>query len=224
MALELLVMRLHHFCMLAAASVVAISATVPARADVRIDIDKTAQKMTVSVDGTERYVWPVSTGAQGYDTPHGQYKPFRMEKDHFSREWDDAPMPNSIFFTQEGHAIHGTFETKNLGRPVSHGCVRLSRPNAATLFALVKEQGMKNTQVVLSGEIPAGTAAAVARRHSPNRDRPQVDGTERGYSYVYGIEPFDGRFTRPAYRERAPQRNYYYRAPPAFLFPFSPGW
>ena len=87
--------------------------------------------MTVKVDGETEYVWPVSTGARGYETPSGKYRPFRMEKDHFSKEWDDAPMPNSIFFTGQGHAIHGSFHVKSLGRRASHGCVRLAPDNAA---------------------------------------------------------------------------------------------
>src|SRR4051794_13667595 len=81
-----------------------------------ISINKISQKMTVSVDGREEYVWPVSTGAPGYTTPSGTYHPFRMEKDHFSQEWDDAPMPHSIFFTGIGHAIHGSYHIKSLGR------------------------------------------------------------------------------------------------------------
>ena len=71
----------------------------PAAANILIEIDKSAQRMTVSQDGAQLYAWPVSTGQRGYDTPSGDFKPFRMEKDHFSREWDDAPMPHSIFFT-----------------------------------------------------------------------------------------------------------------------------
>src|SRR4051812_36484486 len=86
---------------------------------VLISINKINQKMTVSVDGQQEYVWPVSTGAPGYTTPSGTYRPFRMEKDHFSKEWDDAPMPNSIFFTGIGHAIHGSFHVKSLGRRAS---------------------------------------------------------------------------------------------------------
>ena len=133
-------------------------------------IDKSAQKMTVTVNGEDRYVWPVSTGRSGYDTPSGDFQPFRMEKDHFSREWDDAPMPNSIFFSKIGHAIHGTFEARNLGRPASHGRVRLSTQNAATLFALVKQEGVFNTRVRLVGQIPNTDPAddAIARRD--NRD------------------------------------------------------
>jgi hypothetical protein len=126
----------------------------PARADLVITVDKSAQQMTVADDGTVLYTWPVSTGMADYDTPTGEFKPFRMERDHFSREWDDAPMPYSIFFTQEGHAIHGSYDVKHLGRPASHGCVRLSHPHAATLFSLVQQEGISNTRVVLTGEIP----------------------------------------------------------------------
>ena len=130
----------------------------PARADLLIKIDKTAQRMTVTVDGKHLYDWPVSTGGGGYDTPSGSFKPFRMEIDHRSEEWDDAPMPYSIFFTKIGHAIHGTNEQRNLGRPVSHGCIRLSVKNAAALWELVKQQKMANTTVVLTGAIrDAGT-------------------------------------------------------------------
>src|SRR3982751_5152156 len=102
----------------------------PTSAALLIEIDKSSQQMTVSRDGRVVQVWPVSTGLSRYDTPSGAYTPFRMEKDHFSREWDDAPMPHSIFFTARGHAIHGTEHTRNIGRPASHGCVRLEPENA----------------------------------------------------------------------------------------------
>jgi L,D-transpeptidase catalytic domain len=118
---------------------------------VEIVVSKTSQKMTVKVDGETEYVWPVSTGAGKYETPTGSFRPFRMEAEHFSKEWDDAPMPNSIFFTGDGHAIHGSFHVKSLGRKASHGCVRLAPENAAKLFALVSEAGMGNTRVVLKG-------------------------------------------------------------------------
>ncbi len=91
----------------------------PAAADVVITIDKSAQRMTVAVDGAKRWTWPVSTGARGYDTPSGSYTAFRMEKDYSSKEWDDAPMPYSIFFTKRGHAIHGSYNTKRLGETSS---------------------------------------------------------------------------------------------------------
>jgi len=113
--------------------------------------------MTVEVDGRPLYQWPVSTGKGAqYDTPNGKFKAFRMERDHFSKEWDDAPMPHSIFFTQKGHAIHGSFDVKRLGTPASHGCVRLAPPNAKTLFELVEREGVLNTTVVLTGVAPSG--------------------------------------------------------------------
>lgn len=116
-----------------------------------ITINKASQRMTVELNGEQEYYWKVSTGATGYNTPSGKYRPFRMERTHFSKEWDDAPMPHSIFFTPRGHAIHGSPYTKSLGRRVSHGCVRLAPSNAATLFALVKRVGMANTTVVVRG-------------------------------------------------------------------------
>ena len=73
-----------------------------------IAINKANQKMTVSLDGDTLHRWKVSTGARGYDTPSGNFRPFRLEKEHFSKEWDDAPMPYSIFFTGRGHAVHGS--------------------------------------------------------------------------------------------------------------------
>ena len=116
-----------------------------------ITINKVSQKMTVTLDGDTEYVWPVSTGAKGYDTPSGNYRPFRMEKEHFSKEWDDAPMPHSIFFTARGHAVHGSYHVKSLGRRASHGCVRLAPANAAKLFSLVSKTGMSSTAVIVKG-------------------------------------------------------------------------
>lgn len=130
-----------------------------------ISIDKVTQKMSVTVDGQEEYVWPVSTGAAGYATPSGTYRPFRMEVYHFSEEWDDAPMPHSIFFTKAGHAIHGTEHLKSLGRRASHGCVRLDPDDAATLFYLVEEVGMANTTVVIRGGVAKSGSRQRNRRH-----------------------------------------------------------
>src|ERR1700744_1802063 len=126
-------------------------ATGAAQAKVEITVDKNAQMMTVAVDGAQRYQWPVSTGNPSHETPNGTFQTFRMEADHFSKEFDDAPMPHSIFFTKMGHAMHGTESEKWLGTPVSHGCVRLSRANATTLYALVEKEGVLNTTVTLTG-------------------------------------------------------------------------
>src|SRR6202790_3890096 len=122
-----------------------------AQAKVSITVDKDSQTMTVAVDGVERYQWPVSSGNPSHETPNGSFRAFRMEEDHFSKEFDDAPMPHSIFFTKVGHAIHGTDSVSRLGTPASHGCVRLSKANATTLYGLVQTEGVLNTTVTLTG-------------------------------------------------------------------------
>jgi hypothetical protein len=136
-----------------------------AQAKISITVDKDAQQMTVAVDGVERYHWPVSTGNPSHETPNGSFRTFRMEEDHYSKEFDDAPMPHSIFFTKQGHAIHGTDSVGRLGTPASHGCVRLSRANASTLYALVQADGVLNTTVTLTGS----SQVALARNPRPAR-------------------------------------------------------
>jgi hypothetical protein len=116
-----------------------------------IVVDKVSQHMHVSVDGVNKYDWLVSTGGPGHDTPTGTYNIFRLEKDHFSQEWDNAPMPNSMFFTPLGHAIHGSSHIARLGTRASHGCVRLAPENAAILFDLVQKAGYKNSVVTIKG-------------------------------------------------------------------------
>ncbi|MEP6840935.1 MAG: L,D-transpeptidase [Bradyrhizobium sp.] len=165
--------------LLIALSALALLASGAAQAKVAITIDKDNQRMTVAVDGVERYHWPVSSGIPSRETPSGSFRTFRMEEDHYSKEFDDAPMPHSIFFTKQGHAIHGTDSVGRLGTPASHGCVRLSRDNATTLYALVEKEGVLNTTVTLTGSAQVAMArnpkpranTAVARR----APQPQVD-------------------------------------------------
>ena len=122
----------------------------PVRANVLISIDKSTQQISVSVDGVPRYRWVVSTGRAGYGTPSGTYRPQRLERTWFSKEYYNSPMPHSIFF-HGGYAIHGSYEIHRLGGPASHGCIRLHPANAAALFALVKQRGISDTTIVVSG-------------------------------------------------------------------------
>jgi hypothetical protein len=128
-------------------------------ADARVDIliDKRTQSMSVLVDGMPEYHWAVSTGRSGYATPSGKFGVTRTERVYYSKKYDNAPMPNAIFFTNRGHAIHGTYEIKRLGSAVSHGCVRLAPENAAILFRLVKAEEFGNTNVSIVGTAPAST-------------------------------------------------------------------
>ena len=139
---------------------VAAVAAVPARAAVVITVDKSSQQVTVQVDGATRWQWKVSTGRIGHDTPNGTYHALYLDADHRSKKYDNAPMPHSIFFTDQGHALHGTFAARQLGTPASHGCVRLDRDNATRLFGLVKSEGLRNTRIVITGN----AAEARARR------------------------------------------------------------
>ena len=122
--------------------------------------------MRILLNGVEKYKWPVSTGRPSYFTPSGSYTGTSMNEVWYSKEWDDAPMPHSIFFTKDGHAIHGSYEVKKLGKPVSHGCVRISPKNAATLYSLVAKNGIKNTQVVLTGFTPGGEGKVASSARS----------------------------------------------------------
>ena len=205
-----------------------------AQAKVAIFVDKDNQQMTVEVDGVQRYRWPVSTGIPSYETPNGSFRTFRMEADHYSKEFDDAPMPHSIFFTKIGHAIHGTDSVSRLGSPASHGCVRLSRANAATLYALVQQHGVLTTTVTLTGSSqvalarnPRGKANTAVARRAPLEQDQQYDNAgdpvvitpqagaapqaRRDDGYIY---PSDGSSTDQIYP--APRRRAQVYAPQAY--------
>ena len=207
-------------------ALLALLASTSVHAAVQIDINKDTQTMTVAVDGVAKYRWPVSSGLPAHETPNGSYKTFRMEEDHYSKEWDDAPMPHSIFFTKRGHAIHGTDAAGRLGNPASHGCVRLSRANAAVLFALVKEEGLSNTTVNLSGSAQVALARGPQRRNTEVATRaapqqppePQVqmyDGTVRRLPPPQDITPqaadngvYYDEYGRPVQRAQTYRRTY----------------
>jgi lipoprotein-anchoring transpeptidase ErfK/SrfK len=112
-------------------------------------IDVSSQAMHVFVDGQLTYQWPVSTAGKGYRTPRGVFRPQRMALMHYSKKYFNAPMPYSIFISG-GYAIHATPHVRQLGRPASHGCVRLHPKAAAELYALVQRSGPAKTQVIIS--------------------------------------------------------------------------
>ena len=120
-----------------------------AEAGVVAKINISSQRMNVYVDGMPRYTWLVSTARPGYRTPTGTFRPTAVVRYHASTIYSGSPMPYSIFFLR-GYAIHGSYETKYLGRPASHGCVRLHPANAAVLYSLVKQYGSGNTLIEIS--------------------------------------------------------------------------
>jgi len=130
------------------AVVLLVGAAVPASAGIVARIDISSQTLKVYENGRLAYSWPVSTARKGYRTPVGSYRPTRMHTMWYSRKYDNSPMPHSIFF-YGGYAIHGTDALKSLGRPASHGCVRLHPRNAKRLYNLVKAHGAGNTRIVV---------------------------------------------------------------------------
>lgn len=121
----------------------------PALAGVVAQIDISQQRMKVLVNGKVAHSWPVSTARRGYRTPTGTFRPTRMHTMWYSRKYHMSPMPHSIFF-HGGYAIHGTYSTKYLGRPASHGCIRLAPGNAKALYSLVRRYGSGNTKIVIT--------------------------------------------------------------------------
>jgi len=121
----------------------------PASAAVEARIHVNSQRMEVMVDGIKAGEYTISTGKKGYRTPHGDFKPTRMHKKYYSHKYHNSPMPNSIFFNG-GIAVHGTYEVARLGKPASHGCVRMHPKDAAQLFGLVQSHGMQNSRIVVT--------------------------------------------------------------------------
>ena len=167
--------------------------TRPAQANILIQVDQSTQHMSVDVDGARLYDWRVSTGRPGFDTPNGAFRPNRMDADHFSQEYDQAPMPDAIFFDLHGHAIHGSYDP--IGHPAaSHGCVRLDPANAAVLFDLVNAEGMANTTVEITGDVTVAlrnlkSAPRVrAARRRPPPSEPDANRDED----VQQLAPHDG--------------------------------
>ncbi len=111
-------------------------------------VSLSAQTMEVLVDGRPTFEWKVSTARKGYVTPTGSWRPTHLEEMWHSRQYDNAPMPHAVFF-HEGYAVHATDAVKRLGRPASHGCVRLHPHDAEDFFQLVSVFGSENTRITI---------------------------------------------------------------------------
>jgi hypothetical protein len=133
-----------------------------AQAKVNISIDLSSQTMRVTSGSGANHVWAVSTARSGYVTPRGSFAPYSLQRMHYSKKYHNSPMPHSIFFLG-GYAIHGTGSVGQLGRPASHGCIRLAPKNAATLFHMVKAEG---ASIQISGSPPATRYAKVKKAKS----------------------------------------------------------
>lgn len=114
--------------------------------DIYINIDRSRQTMDVYKGDQLIYSWLCSTGKAGYVTPYGDFNPYYTVRMHYSKQWDNSPMPYSVFF-HHGFAIHGTNYVRSLGRRASHGCVRLSERNAKKIYNLARKYGYKRVHI-----------------------------------------------------------------------------
>lgn len=146
-------------------------------------INLTTQTMVVQEGNKTVHSWKVSTGAAGYATPAGTFKPGWMSKLWHSRQYDDAPMPFSVFFNG-GIAVHGTMAPSSIGRAASHGCVRLHTANAERFYKLVSRHGMAQTRIVVHGAQPFSHRENIAGR-SGKRGSTRSASARSGSDWVY---------------------------------------
>lgn len=158
-----------------------IAAQAPALALVHVDVDLSSQSMQVRSDNGATYVWPISSGRVGHATPRGVFRPRALYAMVHSAKYNNAPMPHSIFFYGQ-YAIHGTNAVGALGHPASHGCVRLSPADAATLFAMVSREG---AVIRIGGSPPSGDAIYAHGRRHGGPAYAHAHGRESGAALAY---------------------------------------
>lgn len=121
---------------------------VSSAASVVATVNLSSQTMTVTQGGVVKYRWAVSTARRGKVTPTGSWRAKWTSRNHRSSRYNNAPMPYSVFYSGN-FAVHGTYQSKLLGRPASAGCVRLSVGNAATFYSMARQAGLKNTRIII---------------------------------------------------------------------------
>jgi lipoprotein-anchoring transpeptidase ErfK/SrfK len=147
-----------------------------------LDVDLKTQRVTVMEGDAVKYVWPISSGRPGYSTQTGTFQPQWTARMWYSRQWDMAPMPYSVFFNR-GTAFHATSATGSLGQRASHGCIRLHPTNAAKLYGLVHRHGLYSTKVI----VHSSPSDPVVAKRKPNRSYQQASTRQRAArSYSYG--------------------------------------
>lgn len=92
----------------------------------RVVIDKTNQMLRAYEGEQLVFQSKVSTGKEGKETPSGHYRAQSKSLMHYSRLYDNAPMPYSVEFSGN-YFIHGFSSVPD--RPASHGCIRLPLDN-----------------------------------------------------------------------------------------------
>jgi len=121
---------------------------IPYGSNIKVVVDISSQRLTLYANDKKVYRWKVSTGRYKYPTPRGRYKPYSLQRMHYSKKYDNAPMPYSVFF-RKGFAIHGTTSIHRLGRKASHGCIRLHPRNAKIFYDIIQKHGKNRVSIVV---------------------------------------------------------------------------
>lgn len=161
------------------------------------DINLTTQRLTLTDRFGVLHTWKISSAGGGYVTPVGVYKPQWTSRMHYSKQYYNSPMPYSVFF-HKGYAVHGTKAVGRLGRPASHGCVRLRTSNAKKFYNLVYKHGKGLTKITVRGTPPPSPRV---RDHRPRR-RYQAP----SYYQPFGFWSYQA--PRKRYRRRRYSRGY----------------
>jgi lipoprotein-anchoring transpeptidase ErfK/SrfK len=105
-----------------------------------VDVDLTTQSLTAYEGDIPVLYTLVSTGRPGFDTPTGEFHVLvKLESQTMSGviggEYYNVPdVPWVMYFTDEGHALHGTYWHNNFGNVMSHGCVNLPMDVAEWMY------------------------------------------------------------------------------------------
>ncbi len=107
----------------------------PATGTLVITIDLEARVISAFRDGHEIGTAVALLGTPSHPTPTGTFPVLNKSREHFSRKYNNAPMPHSLWLTNTGIAIHGSPVTNGYA---SHGCIGVPDPFAEKLFAATK--------------------------------------------------------------------------------------
>lgn len=171
------------------------------------EVDKASQRMNVFVDGVKTHTWKVSTGTYEHDTPVGTHTmPYRMHTMWRSRKYDNAPMPYAIFF-DGGYAVHGTKALSRLGRPASHGCIRIDTKHAKMLFNLVKKHGRHRTKIAINGDYKWSPAQKVFASKTRARNRVRTARRRAAARHASIVRSDSVKLRRVSYSRAEPRRT-----------------
>jgi hypothetical protein len=98
-------------------------------------VNLATQRAVLFRNGVPMGASTISSGKKGYETPTGVFTVLEKKKEHYSKTYGNAPMPNVQRLTWKGVALHAG----NLpGFPASHGCIRLPIQFSSLLFGATK--------------------------------------------------------------------------------------